>query len=466
MVKLDVSVLKYLTKEDFRVLTSVEMGMKNHEIVSTELIAQIAKVKKGGCKRALTNLHRNKLLWHDGSKYDGFRLTFSGYDFLALRALSKRETVHSVGRKIGVGKESDIYLCADANLNERVLKLHRLGKTSFRTVKNNRDYLLHRQSASWLYYSRLSAIREFAYMKVLHTNGFPVPTPYDVSRHAVVMEWIKGAPLCQVREIKHVGRVYSDLMELLARLARCGLIHGDFNEFNIIIGQDETITLIDFPQMVSVHHKNAEMYFQRDVSCIKQFFLRRFGFEGGDAPTLQDCLSQREADLDVEVKASGFLNKEEAEWDYLAHEDSLGAPGGKYSIRHQVDDDIDVLSLDSGSERDEAMDASDSNAEAEDMRKLDFVAGAMEDGLKFEDDADACLPVEEEEKRLSERLSEVGQAGMHERGRRLSEMLKSEAERETAAGDGSVLNVSQEEMRRTIQEVIQQERQRNLEQQG
>ena len=32
MVKLDVSVLRYLSKEDFRVLSSVEQGMKNHEV--------------------------------------------------------------------------------------------------------------------------------------------------------------------------------------------------------------------------------------------------------------------------------------------------------------------------------------------------------------------------------------------------------------------------------------------------
>jgi RIO kinase 2 len=32
-MKLDVAVLRYLTKEDFRVLTAIEMGMKNHDIV-------------------------------------------------------------------------------------------------------------------------------------------------------------------------------------------------------------------------------------------------------------------------------------------------------------------------------------------------------------------------------------------------------------------------------------------------
>lgn len=40
-MKLDIKVLRYLTKEDFRVLTAIEMGMRNHEIVPVELVSEI-----------------------------------------------------------------------------------------------------------------------------------------------------------------------------------------------------------------------------------------------------------------------------------------------------------------------------------------------------------------------------------------------------------------------------------------
>lgn len=39
------------------------------------------------------------------------------------------------------------------------LKLHRLGRTSFRAVKSKRDYLGKRSSFSWLYLSRLAALK-------------------------------------------------------------------------------------------------------------------------------------------------------------------------------------------------------------------------------------------------------------------------------------------------------------------
>ncbi len=59
--------------------------------------------------RCLKVLLRQKLVHHDNCKYDGYRLTSLGYDFLALKALVSRGSVTAVGRQIGVGKESDVY---------------------------------------------------------------------------------------------------------------------------------------------------------------------------------------------------------------------------------------------------------------------------------------------------------------------------------------------------------------------
>ena len=43
--------------------------------------------------------------------------------------------------KIGVGKESDIYIVRSSEDKILILKLARLGRTSFKSVKNKRDYL-------------------------------------------------------------------------------------------------------------------------------------------------------------------------------------------------------------------------------------------------------------------------------------------------------------------------------------
>src|SRR5579859_3762636 len=96
-------------------------------------------------------------------------------------------------------------------------------------------------------------------------------------------------------------------MELILRLASQGLIHGDYNEFNILVYEDGRPILIDFPQMVSIDHPNAREYFERDVECIKTFFLRKFRFQAEEAPRWEDV--KREGKLDFEVEASGFGGK-------------------------------------------------------------------------------------------------------------------------------------------------------------
>lgn len=309
MGKLNVVMLRYLSKEDFRVLTAVEMGLKNHEIVPAALVAAIASLKHGGCQKVLQELAKHRLVSyeHSGKRADGYRLTNTGYDYLALKALSQREVIASVGNQIGVGKESDIYIVANGEGRQLCLKLHRLGRTSFRQLKNKRDYHKHRSSVSWLYLSRLSAVKEFAYMKALDDRGFPVPKPVDFNRHAVVMELLNGHPFSQVHELRDPSAVYNECMELIVRLANHGLIHGDFNEFNLMINDDESVTMYDFPQMVSTSHANAEWYFNRDVACIRSYFLKKFGYESELFPTFKDVI--REENIDVEIEASGFTRE-------------------------------------------------------------------------------------------------------------------------------------------------------------
>jgi RIO kinase 2 len=263
------------------------------------------------------------------AKYDGYRLTYGGLDYLALHTHTKSSTLYSVGNQIGIGKESDIFVVASPSGVQHVLKIHRLGRISFRTVKANRDYLRGRHGGSWMYMSRLAALKEYTFMRALKDNGFRVPVPIAQSRHTVVMELIDAFPLRQITSVPDPAGLYGELLEMILRLASFGLIHGDFNEFNILIreeplakeapGSEKPVlqlipVLIDFPQMVSVDHPNAEMYFDRDVDCIKRFFSRRFHFTSdAPGPFFKDACKgigkPGTKRLDVEVEASGFSRK-------------------------------------------------------------------------------------------------------------------------------------------------------------
>jgi RIO kinase 2 len=341
-MKLDATNVRYLSPEDYRVLTALEVGSKNHEVVPTTLIARIAKFRPGGVHKILSDLARQRLCSKENNfAYEGYRLTYGGYDYLALRTFAARETLTSVGHQVGMGKESDIFLGSDTQNRALILKLQRLGRTSFRSVRNNRDYAgkgRKANSASWMYLSRLAAQKEWAFMQALHARGFPVPEPVDQNRHCVVMGMIQGKLLDHIKKEDlcppgvedqsifddAVAWLYSELMSLILRLAEHGLIHGDFNEFNLIweipagkdnMGQAQPdlstndhpgrIVIIDFPQMVSTRHPNAKYYFDRDVNCVRAFFERRFGFIAEDAPDFEKDVVRR-FELDVELAASGF----------------------------------------------------------------------------------------------------------------------------------------------------------------
>ncbi|XP_052025400.1 serine/threonine-protein kinase RIO2 [Apodemus sylvaticus] len=361
MGKVNVAKLRYMSRDDFRVLTAVEMGMKNHEIVPCSLIASIASLKHGGCNKILRELVKHRLIaWERTKTVQGYRLTNAGYDYLALKTLSSRQVVESVGNQMGVGKESDIYIVANEEGQQFALKLHRLGRTSFRNLKNKRDYHKHRHNVSWLYLSRLSAMKEFAYMKALYERKFPVPQPIDYNRHAVVMELINGYPLCQIHHVEDPASVYNEAMELIVKLGNHGLIHGDFNEFNLMLDKDDHITMIDFPQMVSTSHPNAEWYFDRDVKCIREFFMKRFSYESELYPTFSDI--RREDSLDVEVSASGYTKEMQAD-DDLLH--PVG-PDDKDTEAEEADDDL-LHPVGPDDKDTEAEEESDSSMSGEEM---------------------------------------------------------------------------------------------------
>lgn len=78
--------------------------MKNHEYVPLELISAIGNLRSGETFKTLKKLLKVKLIVHVGKKFNGYKLTYLGYDYLALHTFMKRGIIKDVIAKIGVGK--------------------------------------------------------------------------------------------------------------------------------------------------------------------------------------------------------------------------------------------------------------------------------------------------------------------------------------------------------------------------
>lgn len=63
---------RYMSADAFRVLTSIEMGMKNHDVVPIPLIVSISNLRHGGVHKILSDLLRDKLVAHERKVYSCF----------------------------------------------------------------------------------------------------------------------------------------------------------------------------------------------------------------------------------------------------------------------------------------------------------------------------------------------------------------------------------------------------------
>lgn len=180
------------------------------------------------------------------------------------------------------------------------------------------------------------------------------------------MELIDAFPLRQA-EVTNPAKLYGQLMALILRFASVGLIHGDFNEFNIlVIEETQTPMVIDFPQMISINHPNAEDQFNRDVQCIKTFFERKFRYTADDAgPFWTDV--KRVGTLDVEVDASG-ISKKQAKELFKAMDEARAQRGDEGEGDDYDDDEED--SDDDDEEDDEEEQQEDETAHSGDEKEI------------------------------------------------------------------------------------------------
>ncbi|MCE7746063.1 MAG: serine/threonine protein phosphatase [Candidatus Heimdallarchaeota archaeon] len=268
-----------LEKNDFRLLTAVEVGMRTAEYVSVDSMVEFSKLTPDQVIRRLDNLHYKNLLFRWKGQFTGYQLTHHGYDVLAFRALSERDTIIAIGRELGKGKESDVFLAFDEEQKTLVAKIHRVGRPSFQRSKKLRGYLGSKGHINWLYKSRLSAERELLGIKIANKIKLKAPKAIDGNRHIVIMEFFEGTELVNIG-LKNPLKIFNGIISEIRKLFVKGkIIHGDLSEYNVLITPKEDFLIIDFPQYESAEHVNAGELLFRDINNICKYFKRKFKVE-------------------------------------------------------------------------------------------------------------------------------------------------------------------------------------------
>ncbi|KAG5858570.1 RIO2 kinase catalytic domain-containing protein [Encephalitozoon hellem] len=255
-----------LSKEHLKILKTAERCMKSHTIIPFDTLKHRSQIRGNFMEHAI-DLCKLKFLSY---VENGYKLTYSGHDCLAINSLRLRG-LEMMGDKIGVGKESDIYLGVYCG-KDSILKFHRLGRSSFRNVRKNREYASER--VDWLGLSKTSCKREVAYLEKFKDMNVPAVLDYD--RHVIVQELLDYLPLYKTC-VSDVSTIFWLMIEFIKDLWRRGYVHGDFNEFNVLVKDD--IKVIDFPQCIRNSDERAVHYLRRDFECVLTYFKKKYRYE-------------------------------------------------------------------------------------------------------------------------------------------------------------------------------------------
>ena len=263
----------------FRILRAIESLLPKYEYPPLDIVERRARLPPGRFKRALEKLVEMKLLRKSKHQLMGYTLTFQALDLLALRTLVARGTISEIGGKIGVGKESEVYKALSPTGMKLIVKFHREGTRSFKSLRKTRLYMADSTRKHWLIKAKLIGEREYKALDTLYNLGALVPKPIDWNRHAVVQEYIEGVELYIIPD-----NGLPDPLDVLDKIIstieiaykKAGIVHGDLSEYNILVSTSGDPYIIDWPQYVYRDDPIAEDLLERDVYYIIRFFNKKF----------------------------------------------------------------------------------------------------------------------------------------------------------------------------------------------
>jgi RIO kinase 2 len=262
-----------LNKSDFRILKVFASSLKNRQLLNLTTLSQYTNLSQGLIKHHLERLVKFGLISKSNM---GYTLLVTGLDIYVLKILSNKNMITALGPQIGIGKEAEVYLARDSLDQDRILKMFRLGRSSFKQIKRKRD--VSTAINSWLLLNIDTAKKEYDILTYLKESSNSFPKPLYRSFHCIVMEAIYGNRLSDIENLNDPELVLENIIDSIAIAYRKGYINGDLNEYNTLI-DDDNVFILDWPQAVKVDAINADIVLTRDVKNILKYFSKKFDVE-------------------------------------------------------------------------------------------------------------------------------------------------------------------------------------------
>jgi len=263
--------VRSLHKYDLRVLQSIEYLMNRYDWVPVEELIKNSKLSASEVNYRVRRLADKGMIKFTQIPYPGYCLLYNGYDTLAVSHLVRKGTISALGALVGEGKESLVYEAMGTG--PVILKFHRVGQRSFKTVQRSRGFLPDKGHCPWIFASHFSAEQEYIALSTLNRT-VSVPIPILMNRNVVVMSHIAGANLNTVT-LADPGQFFDEIITGITEAYKLGFVHGDLSEYNIMTDGQHPV-IIDWPQWVAPDHPNAEEILDHDIRTVCQFFQRKY----------------------------------------------------------------------------------------------------------------------------------------------------------------------------------------------
>jgi RIO kinase 1 len=145
-----------------------------------------------------------------------------------------------------------------------------------RAIRNKTAFGMQAAHTSWLMY-------EFTAMERLYKAGAAVPRPISSSDNAILMSYHGdeqlAAPTLNTVDLEpdEAEALFREVVRNIDLMLQHDLIHGDLSAYNILYwapeGTGGEITIIDFPQVVSLHaNPKARFILRRDIGRTCEYF--------------------------------------------------------------------------------------------------------------------------------------------------------------------------------------------------
>ncbi|XP_054784000.1 uncharacterized protein LOC129290961 [Prosopis cineraria] len=203
---------------------------------------------------------------------------------LVLFKMLNRGLFNDINGCISTGKEANVYHATKCDCQEFAIKVY---KTSVLVFKDRDRYVQgdYRFRTAYGKHNPRKMVKTWAEKEMrnlmrLKAAGLRCPTPYQLRKHVLVMEFIGKSGWAAPRlkdaalSLDKLREGYVEMIIAMRTLyQKCKLVHGDLSEYNILYFEGH-LYIIDVSQAVDLDHPHALDFLREDSVHVSAFFRK------------------------------------------------------------------------------------------------------------------------------------------------------------------------------------------------